>query len=107
MKIKNLNSEQFQQLLSSGEAMLVDFWAPWCGYCRRLNPVYDKIAEQYGDRVVIAKINIDEESRLADREQIELIPTLVLYRDGQALGSLVAPQSKALVDDFLKENLSM
>ena len=107
MKIKNLNSEQFQQLLSSGEVMLVDFWAPWCGYCRRLNPVYDKIAEQYGDRVVIAKINIDEEPRLADREQIELIPTLVLYRDGQALGSLVAPQSKALVDDFLKENLSM
>ena len=107
MKIKNLNFEQFQQLLSSGEAVLVDFWAPWCGYCRRLNPVYDKIAEQYGDRVVIAKINIDEEPRLADREQIELIPTLVLYRDGQALGSLVAPQSKALVDDFLKENLSM
>jgi len=107
MMIKNLNAEQFQQLLSSGEAMLVDFWAPWCGYCRRLNPVYDKIAQQYGDRVVIAKINIDEEPQLADREQIELIPTLVLYRNGQALGSLVAPQSKTLIDGLLRENLGM
>ena len=105
MKIRNLNAEQFQQLREAGEAVLVDYWAPWCGYCRRLNPVYDKIAEQYGDRLVIAKINIDEEPGLADREQIELIPTLVLYRNGQAQDSIVAPQSKALIDEFLQKNL--
>ena len=107
MMIKNLNAEEFGKLRASGEAVLVDFWAPWCGYCRRLNPVYDKIAQQYGDRMVIAKINIDEEPALADQEQIELIPTLVLYREGQAQGSLVAPQSKVLIDEFLKENLEM
>ena len=107
MKIKHLNKEQFQQLRASGEAMLVDFWAPWCGYCRRLDPVYDRIAQQYGDQVIIAKINIDEEPALADLEQIELIPTLVLYRDGEALGSLVAPQSKALLDDFLRDHLGL
>jgi thioredoxin 1 len=107
MMIKNLNAEEFEKLRASGEIMLVDFWAPWCGYCRRLNPVYDKIAQQYGDRAVIAKINIDEAPALADKEQIELIPTLVLYRDGQAQGSLVAPQSKALIDDFMKENLGL
>jgi thioredoxin 1 len=105
MMIKNLNGEQFQQLLHSGEAVLVDFWAPWCGYCRRLEPVYGKIAEQYGDRITVAKLNIDEESALADAERIEVIPTLVLYRDGQPLGSVVAPQSKAAIDAFLQENL--
>ena len=107
MMIKNLNAEEYEKLRSSGEAMLVDFWAPWCGYCRRLDPVYDRIAQQYGDQVIIAKINIDEEPALADLEQIELIPTLVLYRDGQALGSLVAPQSKALLDDFLRDHLEL
>ncbi len=105
MMIKNLNGEQFQQLLHSGEAVLVDFWAPWCSYCRRLEPVYGKIAEQYGDRITVAKLNIDEESALADAERIEVSPTLVLYRDGQALGSIVAPQSKAAIDAFLQENL--
>jgi thioredoxin 1 len=53
----------------------------------------------------VAKLNIDEESALADAERIEVIPTLVLYRDGQALGSIVAPQSKAAIDAFLQENL--
>ncbi len=105
MSAMHMNESKFQEMMKEGKTFLVDYWAPWCGYCRRLNPVYDKIAEQYGDRMVIAKLNIDEEPALAEQEQIELIPTLVLYRDGQALGSIVAPQSKALIDEFLKENL--
>ena len=105
MMIKNFNEEQFQQAIASGDVVLVDFWAPWCGYCRRIEPVYGKIAQQYGDRMIVAKVNIDEQPRLADMERIEVIPTLVLYRDGQALGSIVAPQSKAVIDDFIREKL--
>ena len=105
MMIKNFNEEQFQQAIASGDVVLVDFWAPWCGYCRRIEPVYGKIAQQYGDRMIVAKVNIDEQPRLADMERIEVIPTLVLYRDGQALGSIVAPQSKAVIDDFIREKV--
>jgi len=105
MMIRNLNQEEFRKLTQAGEPVLVDFWAPWCGYCRRLEPVYGKIAQQYGDRAVIAKLNIDEAAELAEAERIELIPTLVLYQGGQALGSLVAPQSKAEIDAFLQEKL--
>ena len=80
----NINQEQFQQLTDSGRPVLVDFWAPWCGYCRRIGPAYEKIADEYGDQLTVAKINIDEEAALAEAEQIEVIPTLVLYRDGKA-----------------------
>ena len=105
MMIRNLNEQQFQQAIASGDVVLVDFWAPWCGYCRRIEPAYDKIAQQYGDRMIGAKVNIDEQAALADRERIEVIPTLVLYRDGQALGNIVAPQSKAVIEAFIREKL--
>ena len=105
MMIRNLNEQQFQQAIASGDVVLVDFWAPWCGYCRRIEPAYDKIAQQYGDRMIVAKVNIDEQAALADQERIEVIPTLVLYRDGQALGNIVAPQSKAAIDAFIREKL--
>ena len=100
-----MNHEQFQKAISGQKPVLVDYWAPWCSYCRRIAPAYEKIAEQYGEEVVVAKINIDEEPLLAHQEQIEVIPTLVLYREGKALGSVVAPESKPRIEGFIKETL--
>ena len=101
----NINTERFHQLMEHDELVLVDYWAPWCTYCRRIGPAYDKIADEYANSMIVSKINIDEEPILANQEEIEVIPTLVLYRKGEAIGSIVAPESKAMIEDFIRESL--
>ena len=106
MAAMNINNQKYQELLQADKPLLVDFWAPWCSYCRRIGPAYDRIAQQFEESVNIVKINIDDEPDLARQENIEVIPTLVLYKDGFELGSIVAPESKARIEQFLEENLN-
>ena len=105
MAAMNINFEKYQELLKADKPVLVDFWAPWCSYCRRIGPAYDRIAQQM-ENVEVVKINIDEEPALAQAEHIEVIPTLVLYRGGEAIGSIVAPESKAMIEAFVQESLA-
>ena len=105
MSAIHLNEQQFQQLLQEEKTVLVDYWAQWCGYCRRIAPAYDRIAQQYADRLVVAKINIDEEPALAQAQHIEVIPTLVLYKQGKAVDFLVAPESQDTIAEFLQQHL--
>ncbi len=105
MAALNISYEEFQNMMAQGQLLLVDYWAPWCSYCRRIGPAYDKVAEQYAEQMVVAKVNIDDAGELARAEHIEVIPTLVLYRDGKAIGSIVAPESKAMIDAFIQESL--
>ena len=71
MSALNLNKEQYEALRQGEKPLLVDFWAPWCGYCRRIGPAYEKIAEQYGEEMVVGKVNIDELPELAEGEKVE------------------------------------
>lgn len=103
MSAINMNQSQFEQFMHEEKPVLVDYWAPWCVYCRRIAPAYEKIAEEYGDQLVIGKVNIDEESQLAEAEKIEVVPTLVLYRGGKAVDSIVAPDSKAAIERFIQD----
>ncbi len=104
----HMNQQQFDKaIMDENIPVLIDFWAPWCVYCRRIAPAMEKIAQQYEGRVLVAQVNIDDEPALAARERIEVIPTLVLYRGGQVLDSIVAPESKARIEEFIESNLSL
>ena len=101
-----MNKELFQKYIMEGDRpVLVEYWAPWCVYCRRIAPTLERVEQQYADVLDVAQVNIDEEPQLAENEQIEVVPTLVLYQAGEALGSIVAPDSKAKIDEFIREAL--
>lgn len=103
MKAMDLN--QFESRIPEEKPVLVEFSAPWCVYCRRIAGPMEKVAQQWEDRVDVFQVDIDQQPLLAEKEQIEVIPTLVVYRGGKALGSIVAPESKARIDSFLNEVL--
>ena len=105
MAARNIDHQEFEKLLQAGKPLLVDYWAPWCGYCRRIGPAYDKVAESQAGQLDVVKVNIDEAPVLAHQEHIEVIPTLVFYNGGKAVNSVVAPESKAAIDAFIEDSL--
>ena len=100
-----MNKALFEEMTNGSQPVLVEFWAPWCVYCRRIAPALEKVAAERTNQLPVAQINIDEEPLVAEQEQIEVIPTLVIYRDGKVLDSIVAPESKARIDEFIRRNL--
>ena len=101
-----MNKELFQQMAVEGDKpVLVEFWAPWCVYCRRIAPALKKVAKEMEDKIQIAQVNIDDVPELAHQERIEVIPTLVIYHKGEALASIVAPESKARIEEFILDNI--
>ena len=107
MAAMNINKNQFEEMIRGEKPVLVDYWAPWCGYCRRIGPAYEKLADSYAESVNAVKVNIDNEPLLTDQEEIEVIPTLVMYKNGEAIGSIVAPESKAMIEEFIRQTLKM
>ena|SRR5689334_15856844 len=88
-----------QDVLKAGAPVLVDFWAEWCGPCKRLAPTVDAIAADYKGKVVVGKLNVDENQAIAERYQIRGIPTLLLFKGGQIVESVVGLAQK---DDLKK-----
>ena len=101
MAAVNINSIELKKLIESKKTVLVDFWAPWCPHCVKINPAYNLVAEQRSDTIEVVKLNMDEDEKLWSEFSLEYIPTLRLYVDGKAVASTVAPASKAAIDEFL------
>ncbi len=92
-----ITETNFDEVLSAGKPLLVDFWAPWCGPCRALSPVIGEIAGEYADKAIVGKCNVDENGELATKFRIMSIPCLLFFKDGQLVDRLVGAQPKSAI----------
>jgi thioredoxin 1 len=105
-KTVEVTDDRFEQeVLQSGQPVLVDFWAPWCGPCRTVGPIVEELAGEYEGRLKVAKVNTDHNQAIAARLRIQGIPTLIVFRDGKevdrVVGALPKPALKQRIDQVL------
>ena len=101
---KKFTTENFStEVLASDKVVLVDFYADWCGPCRMVAPIVEQIAEEYADRAVVGKLNVDENEEIAVRYGVMSIPTLIAFKNGEVAGKLVGVQPKEVIERLIQE----
>ncbi|WP_350312907.1 thioredoxin TrxA [Dickeya fangzhongdai] len=105
-KIIHLTDDSFEtDVLQSEHVTLVDFWADWCGPCKMIAPILDEIADEFDGKLMVAKLNIDENPATAPKYGIRGIPTLLLFKNGEVAATKVGALSKGQLKEFLNANL--
>ena len=100
--------QNVNQIIESGKPVVIDFWATWCGPCMSMGPTIDALADEYADKVIIGKYNIDEESELSTQYRIMSSPTILFFKDGKKTDiRLVGAQSRESLDAKIKELLAL
>ncbi|MGE4320720.1 MAG: thioredoxin [Acholeplasmataceae bacterium] len=102
--ITHLTKENFDQIVLKSEVpVLVDFWAAWCGPCKRIAPILEELSEEIEGQAIIAKLEVDDEPEIADAYEIMSIPTIIIFKDGQIVKQLIGLHAK----DALKAHLGL
>ena len=104
--IVHTNDSNFEaDVLKSDKPALVDFWAEWCGPCKMIAPILSEAANEYGEKMSVVKLNVDESPNIAQKFGIRSIPTLMLFKDGAVQAQKLGAMSKSQLTEFLDTNL--
>jgi len=101
----NLDDSNFAQTINKYPLLLVDFWAPWCGPCRMMSPIIDQVGKEYVGKLVVGKVNVDENPNISGQFGISSIPTLILFKRGQVVNNIIGSVSKSRIDEMVKMHL--
>ncbi len=105
-KILHVSDSDFDEVVLKGDGpVLVDYWAEWCGPCKMIDPILHELADEYGDKIKIAKVNIDENQLITTRFKIRGIPTLMIFENGEHQGSKVGALTKSALKAFVDETI--
>jgi len=105
--VKHADDSNFNAMvLKEGKPTLVDFWAPWCGPCRAIGPILEELAAQYGERVSIVKVNVDDNPATASQYGVRSIPTLLLVKNGKVEETKIGLLSKSQLTDMFDRYLN-
>jgi len=105
--VKHINAEEFEKILKENKYVVCDFWATWCGPCRMLAPVLDKMSEEFKDKAAFVKVDIDENEALAVKYGISSIPDVFVFEDGKVKNDSLGFLPEDNIREFLKENLDI
>jgi thioredoxin 1 len=101
--VLEITQDNIDSMMQSNPKMVVDCWAEWCGPCRMMGPVIDKMAKEYAGKVVFAKINVDENQKIAQTYKIMAIPTLLFVKDGKVVDQIVGLVPKEEIDEVIRK----
>jgi thioredoxin 1 len=102
----DISDQQFnEEVLNAGEPVLVDFWASWCGPCRMVAPVLEEIAGDYEGRVKVVKVNVDDNANTASRFGIMSVPTMMLFKNGEPVETIVGFRKKEELSSIIEQSL--
>ncbi|MFQ5679129.1 MAG: thioredoxin [Gemmatimonadota bacterium] len=100
-----ITDENFQAEIESSDGLvMVDFWAEWCGPCRLVAPIVDELASEYGDRVKVGKLDVDQNPRIVQRFNVRSIPSILFFRDGELVDTVIGAQPRASLERKLLEH---
>jgi len=103
----DITDDNFEtEVMASGKPVIVDFWAPWCGPCKAVGPMLEDLAGEYGDQMVFAKCNVDDNPVTPGKFGIKSIPTLIFFKDGKVTEQIVGMVARQKVEDSIKAVLS-